>query len=367
MAHILVVDDDYDVLRMMEFTLKRANHQPTITTDPEQGLILAEQERPDLIIVDIMMPRMTGYDFTRQIRAQANGADVPIIIYSARAQSVDQQAALEAGATDYMPKTVAPQEIIERVDSLLGESVKQDSDIQSQTLACFSLRGGVGVTSIAVNLSVILAITQKTKICLADLNTMGGHTNLLLGLRPTKNIATLLQTPEDLTREILNSHITPHDSGVQLLASPLESEGNNIYDKGNEIVKVAKLGYRFTVLDLPHDLTHLPTELLASLNKILLLVAPEIPSVQSAIAAVNHLEQLGIDADKVALVLNHNTATPAVKLEALEKALPRTIVGAIPYDNQMPAAIGAGKPLVLFNQKSPTAAALARLAAKIIL
>ncbi|OQY34981.1 MAG: hypothetical protein B6243_05095 [Anaerolineaceae bacterium 4572_5.2] len=121
MAHILIVDDDRDILRLMEFSLKRAGYEVTVASNGPQGLEIVSTITPDLIIADIMMPEMTGYEFTRRLREMPGMESLPLIIYSARFQPIDKQTALDAGATEYMPKTLTPTEIVSQVKKLLGE------------------------------------------------------------------------------------------------------------------------------------------------------------------------------------------------------------------------------------------------------
>jgi DNA-binding response OmpR family regulator len=119
MANILIVDDDKDILRMLEFALKRAGHEAITTVSGADGLEIIKSTPPHLIIADVMMPGMTGYEFTRQVRQLPDFAELPIVIYSARFQSIDKKTALDAGATEYMPKSTTPSELIKRIDELL--------------------------------------------------------------------------------------------------------------------------------------------------------------------------------------------------------------------------------------------------------
>jgi len=228
MAHILIVDDDKDVLRLMEFSLKKAGYEVTIASDGPQGLEMASRAAPRLIIADIMMPEMTGYEFTRRVREMPGMENLPIIIYSARFQPVDKQAALDAGATEYMPKTLTPSEIVRRIKEILGEESPALQVQQGTVFAFFSLRGGVGLSSLAVNVAVALAFSQKTPVNLSDLNSFAGHAGLMLDLRPTSHLQNLLNSQTPISSSTLKQHLTGHSSGVQLLASPLLPTKKNV-------------------------------------------------------------------------------------------------------------------------------------------
>ena len=122
MAKILVIDDNADLLQMMRLILRdRGKHEVILSADGADGLSRAVTDPPDLAIVDVMMPGITGYDVVRRLREHAQTAEMPILILTARGQMIDRQTALQAGANDHMAKPVTPQALLEKVDELLGQ------------------------------------------------------------------------------------------------------------------------------------------------------------------------------------------------------------------------------------------------------
>ena len=367
MAKILILDDNRDILRMMEFTLTRAGHQPIVASNGREGLEIIKRDPPQLIIADIMMPEMTGYDFTRQVRNMDGQAELPILIYSARAQSVDRQAALDAGATDYIPKNVSPTEIIEKINSILGEDKETQTGQQAtKMIACFSTRGGVGITSLAVNIAVILSMAQKTETCLIDMNPVAGHANLMLGLQPQTNLYTLLASDDPLSPAGIKTFLTGHKSRVQVLASPQTVSEQAVNHTIQDVITAVQPIFRFIIFDLPHVLDADQRELLADLDRLIIPVAPDALSIQSASATIAIASKAGISKEKITLVLNHPTPVSTVAKDKIQQVLPLPLAVEVPYDQSMADAVATGNPLVLHNPKSPTAAALARLAATLI-
>jgi DNA-binding response OmpR family regulator len=118
-ANIYVIDDDDQLLRMVGLMLERGGHSPTLINNPAKGLDKIKSEKPDLLVLDVMMPNMSGHDVCRQIRADKDLADLPVLILTARAQEVDRVAALKSGADDYLSKPVTSQDLIQKVDDLL--------------------------------------------------------------------------------------------------------------------------------------------------------------------------------------------------------------------------------------------------------
>lgn len=362
MAKILIVDDDKSILRLLEFTLQRAGHEVLTSTDGLQGLTQAEANQPDLIIVDVMMPKLTGYDFCKQARMKPVLEDVPIIMFSARFQAIDRETAIEAGATDYLSKTTSPNELLKRISELLPARMLAT---ENTSIGLFSLRGGTGLTSLAVNLAVTIAVLKKSPAALLDFIRVGGHAALMLGLRPTSSVVqALAASKHNPTADSIMPHLIQHGSGVQLLASA------HVYDyelmltdkRLEPLITIVKDSFPFTVLDLPHVLESKFAPSLQLLDKIAVVLSPDMPSLQSTAMALQGLARLGISETKICLVINHIFPHGALPLETIQKVVKRPILANIPFEPEMIKAINGGKPLVLNQPKSPGAMAIAQLA-----
>jgi DNA-binding response OmpR family regulator len=114
-ALILIADDDEDILALVEFRLAHAGYGVVKAGDGEEALRLAAEFRPDLLILDVRMPAVDGYEVTRRIRASTDFGPVPVILISASVQEQHVARGYEAGATDYMRKPFSGQELVERV------------------------------------------------------------------------------------------------------------------------------------------------------------------------------------------------------------------------------------------------------------
>src|SRR4051794_10701333 len=127
MARILVVDDEQDIRELVTFKLSRMGHEVRSEADGEAGLAAARQIRPDLILVDWMMPRLTGIEMCVALRADPDFALTPIILLTARAQESDLQRGFAAGASDYVVKPFSPRDLAARVAAALERSVQPTS------------------------------------------------------------------------------------------------------------------------------------------------------------------------------------------------------------------------------------------------
>ncbi len=117
---VLVADDDPDILALVRFRLERDGYEVLSAPDGEAALELALARPPDLALLDVMMPRLDGYEVTRRLREQRPTAAIPIILLTARVQEPDVERGFEAGADDYVTKPFSPQALGERVQTALG-------------------------------------------------------------------------------------------------------------------------------------------------------------------------------------------------------------------------------------------------------
>jgi CheY-like chemotaxis protein len=117
---ILVVDDEPTLVRLMEFILAKQGHTMLVANNGEEALEKARSERPDLILLDIMMPRIDGYDVARTIRADPQIRETPIIMLSAKAHDEDIEKGMEVGVNEYITKPFAPDRLVEVVNDYLS-------------------------------------------------------------------------------------------------------------------------------------------------------------------------------------------------------------------------------------------------------
>src|SRR5689334_12423309 len=181
MARILVVDDSPTIVQLVKLALTPAGHELRVAA--------AREWLPDLIVMDINMPEMNGYEATRALRRARGTTNTPIIILSAQDSLAEKLNGFEAGADDYLTKPFQPEELdlrvtahLKRAEQLLGTGAAPAAKPEGFVIACFSLRGGSGVSTLAVNLATALARMWGQPVALLDLALTGGHDSLMLNL-----------------------------------------------------------------------------------------------------------------------------------------------------------------------------------------
>ena len=126
MSTVLVIDDEKDLLELVRYNLEKEHVDVITASDGQSGLEIALQHKPDLVLLDLMMPGMSGLEVCRQLRGDSRTTRVPIIMLTAKAAETDKIVGLEMGADDYITKPVSVRELVARVRAALRRSTRQD-------------------------------------------------------------------------------------------------------------------------------------------------------------------------------------------------------------------------------------------------
>lgn len=124
MAKILIAEDERDIRDLIIFTLRFSGYEVVAASNGEEAIQLAQQEMPDLILLDVRMPRKTGYEACRAIKADEKTKNIPVIFLSAKGQESEIQAGLQAGAVEYLLKPFVPDQLTARIQAVLAAHEK---------------------------------------------------------------------------------------------------------------------------------------------------------------------------------------------------------------------------------------------------
>jgi len=216
---VLIVDDQGGMLKLVGRIYHDEGFKVDVATDGERGLEKAIQLRPDLVVLDVMMPGMSGLEVCRHLRAHPNTTRIPIIMLSAETEIPDKLEGFEAGADDYVTKPVIRAEFMARSRALLARSSYAQKS-KGQIVAFVGAKGGVGTTTLAINTAVSLIQTQHS-VTLLELRDSPGTAIFQLQLNPEQDLGTLLEKDADvLSARLINRALAQDESGLQLLAAP---------------------------------------------------------------------------------------------------------------------------------------------------
>ena len=124
MAKILIAEDERDIRDLITFTLRFAGYDVVAVSNGEEAVTLASEEKPDLILMDVRMPRMTGYEACKIMKSEKATSEIPVVFLSAKGQESEVQAGLDAGADEYILKPFSPDELTDRVKIILKQHGK---------------------------------------------------------------------------------------------------------------------------------------------------------------------------------------------------------------------------------------------------
>ncbi len=360
MTHtILVVDDDLDTLTLIGLTLQRRGFAVMKAQSGPEALEKLRTDLPDLMIVDVMMPNMDGYEVCRTVKSDPRTAHLPVVMLTAKAQTASQLEGFRAGAVDYITKPVHPQDLVARIASVLARAQTAQVENGPGLIAIAGAKGGVGATTLAVNVAAALATGHRT--LLIDLEASGTDA-IHLGLEPQHGLADLIEVENGPTDPaLLQQAITPHSSGLQLIAA---AEAALDPARLGLILNQAAPLCDVCVLDLGWGITQI-TRLVAQRCKVFVIV---LDSDRIALSQVNRLLQLlketYMPPEAIRLVWINRQALP---IELAHTSI-AAVLGRAPDATIEPAAdalydaLDKGQPLVLSQPDHPVAVQMRQLA-----
>ncbi|MDH4194637.1 MAG: response regulator, partial [Nitrospirota bacterium] len=220
---ILIVDDEPNVAYWLSYALQTEGYEVETAETGREGLNKILTAPPDLVILDVMLPDLSGTEVCEQIRANPGTISLPIIMLSGRTQVPDKVKGLKSGADEYITKPVETEEMLARVEALLNRTIrlsKTQSASHGKVLGFLGVKGGVGTTTVALNVALALVKNQK-KVIAAELRPYLGTFAPQLGLSPNRTLADLLNLEsEEIDAHQLSRRLITHSSGLQVLLGP---------------------------------------------------------------------------------------------------------------------------------------------------
>lgn len=274
---ILIVDDDLDSLKLIGLTLQRNGYDVIVANAGNQAITKAQNEQPHLIILDVMMPDLDGYEVCRRLRSQDNTKGIPIIMFTAKTLIDDKVAGFEAGADDYLTKPTHPTELISRVKAILHRTnLNANKTEQSgQTIGIVGAKGGLGTSTLAVNLAMSYTLNGQSTI-LADFRLGQGSLGQFLGIENPNSMANLLGKPSsEITASAVSKELITHSSGIKGLfssANPKENLLTYPTQVAQTVIRRLKILGQLSIIDLGSGLNPLVAHSQNLFDQIILVV-----------------------------------------------------------------------------------------------
>ncbi|MBE2182681.1 MAG: response regulator [Anaerolineae bacterium] len=313
---ILVVDDDLDSLKLIGLMLQRNGYEVSAASAGSQAIAKASAERPDLIILDVMMPDMSGLEVCRRLRKNPDTKSIPIIMFTAKTLIDDKVAGFEAGADDYLTKPTHPAELASRVKAMIGRNTTPSkpsaSGVKGATIGVLGVKGGVGTSTIAINVAAARHMAGDTPI-LTDIRPGIGSSGLALGLGKASGIANILSKPvEEIRPKLIESEIAVHSSGLRtLLSSPQPKDAAIQYSPEAvlTLIRTLRTMGKPVVVDLGSGLSPLISRVQQEMDHLIVVIDPIAVTLNMARELLFELDKSRTDASKTHVVVVNRAAS----------------------------------------------------------
>jgi pilus assembly protein CpaE len=376
---ILIIDDDMDTLRLVGLMLQRQGYEIVAANNGKQGIEKAAEESPDLILLDVMMPDMDGYEVTRQLRAMPETASTPILMFTAKSQLDDKVTGFEAGVDDYLTKPTHPSELQAHIKALLARAQK-NVPVQptaplrkyAYSIAVIAARGGLGVSTIALNLASTLREKTGEEVILMETHPGRGTIGRDLGITDLDGLVSLLSlSPIELTAKKTQDALVEDPSGLKcLFASDRPVDGKLITETARYETLFTRLRplSRYLVLDMGAGILPYTWSLLGKSDLILVVVEPVVNSLVHARALLNDMLDNGIEKENIIVALNNRIRSELlIQRKQAQDTIGRNIdISIIPAPEVFIQAIRVQKPAVLHQPEGLTAKQFGQLADLVI-
>ncbi|HEX5590017.1 MAG TPA: response regulator [Candidatus Limnocylindrales bacterium] len=374
MTKILVVDDDPNVQRLLRVTLKQEGFEVVVAGDGEEGLRLWGVESPALILLDVTLAKLDGYEVATRIRAaEGSGTHIPIIMLTAEREVEQKVRGLRAGADDYLVKPFHQAELLARMKSLLArfsprEGAGGGKPPLGQLLAFYGAKGGVGTTTLAINAAIALHQEHARRVVLVDGVLQFGDHRVFLDLgNDRKSFSDVVSAPS-IDADLMKSVVVRHDSGIDLLLAPPTPEDGDLVHEVHmgQSLALLRTMYDYVVVDVEKRLGDLTLSVLDHADMIFVVMTADLSCLKNVRLVLEALGRVGYESSKVKLLLNRSNAFTGISVQAAEGALKRQFEFKI--TNEYRVAISAqnsGTPFAFSKPDSPLAREIAQLAATV--
>jgi DNA-binding response OmpR family regulator len=335
-THILVIEDDDDARMMYGIMLRSWGYEITEATTGREGVRAARHHVPDLILLDIMMPDMDGYEVCKQLRTDSKFHKVPILFLTALDAMDERIKGYTMGGDDFITKgQVDYKELGVRIRAALDRSDRlteaPENGPQGLVLGLFSLRGGVGVSTFAVNLARYVTTASEQPIILIDMSFPVGSVSLWSGITgPRHTVSLLSRPPSEIDSRLITNYSMQNVYGSYFIPGPPQVEdlsGIRIQAIDQMLNVLREEGYN-VILDLGRGTLPLIWHTFARCDWVGVLTSADAISRSLAGIALESLPNFDVDPRSLLLIFNDGADQQPADISS---GLPRTPDVYIPY------------------------------------
>jgi DNA-binding response OmpR family regulator len=382
MHKILIVDDHPETLNVTGLILRQNGYEVVTASNGLEALAVAQQQLPHLVLLDMMMPGMSGTEVCRRLREIPQLERVPVIMFSVSSQVDGKWAGFEAGADDYLVKPTDPKELVNRIATLLSRSADGDSvpafdpmlasswqpQRHGRVILFIGARGGVGTTTAAIHLAATL-VNMGQPTLLVDFDMVQGHIALYLKQKITAGLNTLTRLDGVHLKQELASHTINYQDGWQLLLTEVNLDRRLPFFNAQQVevlIKALMRPNRTIVVDLGCGVYPFDQPLLAVADDIFVCLRPDRMTMTAARLLLRRLAMVqGNELALQPLMLDFFSHSNLSR-RAVEDYLSYPLAGVVPISMaQMAKFVNNAQLLTEPVRDNPTAAALRQIAERL--
>jgi pilus assembly protein CpaE len=373
---ILAIDDDPQTLRLISLVLERQGFEVIPSTTGIESIALFNSSNPDLVLLDLMMPDMDGFEVARKIRLTPRGEKIPILIFSARGRAEIKNKDDVELVDDYLVKPILPEELASQITAWLRRSRQADLAAKPASkvlLAGISARGGVGLSTLLLNMAVAVRRQTRGSVIAAEMRPGQGAWAAELNLPDGGGVSRLLDMRLDfITPEAVANELYTTPSGVQLITSSNNLREPGLSSQAVQAEHIARLlaGMAdYVALDFGPTLAPPLDGILPICTGILVAADARPVTLQKTRLLLESLKTFKPNAEpmaRVVLIGQADSGQLVSKAEA-EEILGHAVNFEIPYVPEDTALAGrSNQPLLIAKPESPAALKYEELAAALL-
>lgn len=342
-------------------------------TNGEEGIQMAVELKPDIVLMDINMPGVDGITASERISQQVPFTQ--IIMMSVQGEADYLRRSMLAGAREFLIKPFSSDELVSSIRRVyqLGATRRQAMPVAQPSttgtgalapampqqfgkiISVYSAKGGVGCSTIAVNLAIALQQHAAIKVAVVDTSLQFGDVGVLLNLYAARTIADLASNADDLDDELVSDIFIPHNSGIKALLAPPRPEVADTVTAAliSDVLDRLRRMFDVIIVDTGSMLDDMVLNVLDLSDKIIVVTTPEIPAIKNAKLFFEVTEALEYERERIVFVLNKADRRINIRAEDIEANIKYPIQGQLPLDERsVTTAVNQGVPYVLGNKNS---------------
>lgn len=309
---ILIIDDEFPMRYLIEHQLKREGFTVTLAKDGPDGLTAVSQHRPDLVVLDVMMPGMDGFEVCQQIKTTPETSQIPVIFLTASEAKDYKTRAFAVGADDYLTKPFMAEELLAHISAVLKRSERIKTGLLAPTsgriVSLFSPKGGVGTTTLSIQLAEAIIMHENRPVVLIDLDLPLGGIAPMLNLHTQRNILELLKAPtEQLSWPFIRQYTQRHRADLLVVPAPGSFVGSGSKDIPRKLElllqQLVDSGYQ-VLIDLGSNLNELTRTAMRQSDIVFVVTSGQPVANKLCEAFMRDATQLGIESRRLMPVVN---------------------------------------------------------------